>query len=203
MNLSVCKSIEEVRENINGVDEYITKKGFDNSSVKLLPKGTVLIAMIGEGKTRGQSSILDIDATINQNIAGIITDNELIVPEFLQLWFISNYNNNRNVGSGTGPQALNCDRVRELPFVLPPSEEQHEIVSRVEKLFSLADSLKAKYEKAMERVEKIEQSVLAKAFRGELVEPDANDEPAEELLKRILEQKAKLEGGKIRKKKRI
>jgi len=54
----------------------------------------------------------------------------------------------------------------------------------------------------MERVEKIEQSVLAKAFRGELAEQDPNDEPAEELLKRILAEKAKLEGqGKKRKRK--
>lgn len=57
-----------------------------------------------------------------------------------------------------------------------------------------------KYKKAMERVDKIEQAVLAKAFRGELVEPDPSDEPAEELLKRIVEEKAKLEGGRKRKK---
>ncbi len=187
---------------IKAAEEYITKKGFDKSSVKLLPKGTVLIAMIAEGKTRGQSAILDIEATINQNIAGIVIDHGLIVSEFLQLWFILNYNKNRNVGSGTGPQALNCDRVRELPFVLPPIEEQHEIVRRVEKLFTFADSLEIKYNKAIERVEKIDQSILAKAFRGELVEPDPNDEPAEDLLKRILEEKAKLEGGKKARKKK-
>ncbi|MGB2769491.1 MAG: hypothetical protein WBC88_07170, partial [Candidatus Zixiibacteriota bacterium] len=84
----------------------------------------------------------------------------------------------------------------------PSIQEQQEIILRVEKLFYLADSLEAKYKKAMERVEKTEQSVLAKAFRGELVEPDPNDEPAEELLKRILAQKAKLEvKRKTRKKK--
>ncbi|HOK03204.1 MAG TPA: type I restriction endonuclease subunit S, partial [Spirochaetota bacterium] len=71
-----------------------------------------------------------------------------------------------------------------------------EIVRRVEKLFALADSIEEKYKKAYERLEKLEQAILAKAFRGELVEPDPNDEPAEELIKRILVEKAKLDDGK-------
>lgn len=55
----------EVRNNhIWETKEYITQEGYDNSSVKM-SKGTVLIAMIGEGKTRGQTSLLEIDATIN------------------------------------------------------------------------------------------------------------------------------------------
>jgi type I restriction enzyme S subunit len=61
----------------------------------------------------------------------------------------------------------------------------------VEKLFAIANSLEEKYKTAIARVEKIEQSVLAKAFRGELVDPDPSDEPAENLLKRILAVRAK------------
>ncbi|NTU45844.1 MAG: hypothetical protein HGA99_10100 [Chlorobiaceae bacterium] len=56
----------------------------------------------------------------------------------------------------------------------------------------LADSLETKYIKAIQRVEKIEHSVLSKAFKGELTGPDPNDEPATELLNRILEEKAKI-----------
>ncbi|GHV76564.1 type I restriction endonuclease MjaXP subunit S [Spirochaetia bacterium] len=171
------------------VKEHISDQGYENSSVKILPKGTVLIAMIGEGKTRGQSSILDIDATINQNISGIEISHKKVIPEYLQMWFIMNYDKNREIGSGTGPRALNCDRVRELPFILPPTEEQQEIVCRVEQLFAVVDSLEEKYQSAMSRVNKIEQAVLAKAFRGELAEADPDDESAEELLKRILGEK--------------
>lgn len=80
-----------------------------------------------------------------------------------------------------------------LFHLLPPIEEQNEIVRRVEKLFAIADSLENKYKKAIERIEKIEQAVFSKAFRGELVEADPKDEPAEELLKRILAEKEKLE----------
>lgn len=65
----------EVRNNIIYCSkECISQNGYENSSVKLLPKGTVLIAMIGEGKTRGQSAVLDVPATTNQNIAAIIIE---------------------------------------------------------------------------------------------------------------------------------
>jgi len=104
---------------------------------------------------------------------------------------------------GSSYPAIKKDDLISRFIPLPPLEEQQEIVRRVEKLFALADSIEEKYKKAYERVEKLEQAILAKAFRGELVEPDPNDEPAEELLKRILEEKAKLERdqrGKKRKK---
>ena len=96
----------------------------------------------------------------------------------------------------TAQKNINLGILNEIVFSCSPIEEQSEIVRRVEKLFSLADSLEAKYKAAMARVEKIEQAVLAKAFRGELVESDPSDEPAEELPKRIMAEKAKLEGEK-------
>ena len=92
--------------------EYITALGFENSSVSLLPIGTVLIAMIGEGKTRGQSAILDIEATINQNIAAINIEHGYLKPEYLQYWLKYRYEANRVAGSGTGPKALNGQKVR-------------------------------------------------------------------------------------------
>lgn len=79
------------------------------------------------------------------------------------------------------------------PITFPPIEEQKEIVKQVEKLFAWADKVEAHYQKAKEQVDKLTQSVLAKAFRGELVPQDPNDEPAEKLLERILKEKAKME----------
>ena len=68
---------------------------------------------------------------------------------------------------------------------VPPLPEQQEIVRRVEELFALADRLEARVGKARGQVDKLTQSILAKAFRGELVPQDPNDEPAEKLLARI------------------
>ncbi|WP_281415287.1 restriction endonuclease subunit S [Geobacter hydrogenophilus] len=181
----------EVRNNIiTGTRETISKDGYDNSSVRLLPSGTVLLAMIGEGKTRGQTAVLEIGATINQNIAAVVIDSEIIASKYLWYWFQCQYETTRQSGSGSGPQALNCQRVRELPLNLPPLPEQHEIVRRVEALFTLADQLEGRYQKAKAHVDRLTQSILAKAFRGELVPQDPNDEPASVLLERIRVEKS-------------
>jgi type I restriction enzyme, S subunit len=176
----------EVRNNIiSTTRECITRQGFDNSSVRILPPGTILLAMIGEGKTRGQTAMLEIEATINQNIAAIDLSHEQIVPTYLWRWFQYQYEITREQGSGSGPQALNCQRVRELPLLLPPLAEQQEIVNRLEALFKTADALEARYGTAKAHVDKLTQSILAKAFRGELVPQDPNDESASILLDRI------------------
>lgn len=149
--------------------EGISQKGYNNNSVRLFPTGTVLIAMIGEGKTRGQSAILDIEACINQNIAAVVIDHGFIDPGYLWYWFQGQYEANRQAGSGSGPQALNCQRVRELPFNLPPLAEQAEIVRRVEALLKQADAIEARYRQARAFVDKLMPAALANAFRGELL----------------------------------
>jgi type I restriction enzyme S subunit len=69
-------------------------------------------------------------------------------------------------------------------------EEQQEIVHRVESLFKIADQLEERYSRAKEYVDKLTQSILAKAFRGELVPQNPNDEPASKLLERIKAERA-------------
>jgi type I restriction enzyme, S subunit len=184
----------EVRNNIiSSTRERISKSGYDNCSVQLLPSGTVLLAMIGEGKTRGQSAILEIEATINQNIAAIVVRHGLVESEFIWRWFQFQYDKTRERGSGSGPQALNCQRVREIPFVLAPLNEQKEIIRRVNELFVFADKIETRYKTAKWHVDRLPQSILAKAFRGELVPTEAElaeregrpYESAEQLLQRI------------------
>lgn len=176
----------EVRDNrIKTTKEKISQAGFESSSVRLLPPGTVLVAMIGEGKTRGQSALLEIEATINQNIAAVVPVPAVLASEYLWFWFQSQYELNRLAGNGTGPQALNCQKVRELPLNLPPPEEQTEIVRRVELLFAYADRLEARLRSAQTAANRLTPALLAKAFRGELVPQDPNDEPAAELLRRL------------------
>lgn len=169
--------------------ECISQAGFDNSSVRMLPPGAVLIAMIGEGKTRGQSALLSLAACINQNVAGVVVLSSYLESRYLWRWFQAQYETTRLQGNGTGPQALNCQRVREIPVNLPPLAEQLEIVRRVETLFAVADRLEARLTQAQTAVDRLTPSLLAKAFRGELVPQDPADEPAAELLKRLAPQR--------------
>jgi type I restriction enzyme S subunit len=90
---------------------------------------------------------------------------------------------------GTTMENLNQKLFGAMPISLPPLPEQKEIIRRVEALFKKADEIEARYKKAKAFVDRPTQSILAKAFRGELVPQDPNDEPASELLKRIREER--------------
>jgi type I restriction enzyme S subunit len=92
---------------------------------------------------------------------------------------------------GVSQSNINAQILSAFTIPLPPLPEQQEIVRRVEKLFARADSIKEKYQNAAQYIEKLEQALLAKAFRGELAEADANDESAEALLERIRAGKGK------------
>lgn len=178
----------EVKNNIiYETAEKITQEGFENTSVKLLPIGTVLIAMIGEGKTRGQSAILNIPATTNQNVAAIIIDENHIKSKFLWYWLQMNYAKNREKGGGSGPQALNCQRVRELDFTVPSIAEQTEIVRILDDLLAKEQQAKEAAEAVLAQIDLIKKSILARAFRGELGTNDPTEESAIELLKLVIQ----------------
>ncbi|MEE1211779.1 MAG: restriction endonuclease subunit S [Treponema sp.] len=158
----------EVSNNIiEATNECITEEGYNNSSVKKLPIGTVLIAMIGEGKTRGQTSVLNIEATTNQNIAAIIINHGHVEPRFLWYWLQKEYKNNRTAGNGSGPQALNCQRVRELPFVLPSLHEQQEIVRILDTVLEKESRAKEAAQTVLDQITLLKKSILSRAFRGE------------------------------------
>ena len=105
--------------------------------------------------------------------------------------------------SSAGHKRISISDIREIIIPLPPLEEQKKIVRQVDRLFALAYKLEAHYHKAKTRIDKLSQSILTKTFHGELVPQDPNDEPAEKLLERIMEEKAKMEGGGWQKAKRI
>lgn len=101
---------------------------------------------------------------------------------------------------GVGNQDLGLTRMIFMTIPLPPLEEQKEIAKRVKQLFAFSEKLEARYIKAKTMIDKLPQSILAKAFRGELVAQDPNDEPASVLLERIKKEKEKLAAEKKGKK---
>ena len=101
------------------IDEWITEDGLKNSSAKIVPKGDILIAMIGQGKTRGQVAILEIDAATNQNAAAIqLLEGANQGYVYQQLLF--QYEKIRNISNSSGQQNLNLEIIKSirLPKVL-------------------------------------------------------------------------------------
>ena len=123
--------------------EGITEEGLRNSSVDLHPSGTVLLGMIGEGKTRGQVSILDIAACNSQNSAAIRVSETGLLPEYVFHFLWGQYDATRRIGSGNNQPALNKLRVQEINFPLPPLAEQHRIVAEVERRLSVVQQAEA------------------------------------------------------------
>ncbi len=99
---------------------------------------------------------------------------------------------------GVSQSNINAQKLRDFPFLLPPLAEQAEIVRRVEALFALADRLEARYRAALASFDRLTPALLAKAFRGELVPQDPNDEPASVLLERVRAERAAAGAGKAR-----
>ena len=114
-------------------------------------------------------------------------DSTKALPSFVayRLAATKTYQDMSELVHGATRPRVNLSQLRAYEVSLPPMSEQREIVRRVDELLALVDGLERKYRAAVERVEKLTPAVLAKAFRGELVPQDPNDEPAERLLERI------------------
>lgn len=96
--------------------KFITKKGVENSSAKIFPKDTILMAMYGA--TAGQVSLMDIEACTNQAICAIIPENQKLVP-YLKFSLHKMYEYLVNLSSGSARDNLSQDKIRDLSFVIP------------------------------------------------------------------------------------
>lgn len=177
-------------ESVRAASEYVTDAAIKAHRLKRFPVGTLLVAMYGEGKTRGQVTELAIEATINQACAAIVVDESKALRSFVKLALQANYMEMRELAEGGNQPNLNLAKIKGFPLRLPPLSEQQEIARRVAVLFSCAVRLEARLGVGLSAVEALTPAVLAKAFRGELVPQDSHDEPAAELLKRLAEQRS-------------
>jgi type I restriction enzyme S subunit len=169
---------------IHQTRENITEKGL-GSATRLHPPGTVLLAMIGEGKTRGQVAILDAAAAHNQNSAAIRLDKHRCLPEWLFYVLMARYEETRHASSGGNQPALNSRRVRAIPIPLPSLNQQHRIVGDIDRQLSLIDAMTAELDRVVPRSAALHTSILEQALTGTLVPQDPNDEQASVLLERI------------------
>ena len=157
----------EVRFNsIHKTNEQITDHGLAHTSTNVHPIGTVMLAMIGEGKTRGQAAILNVEAAHNQNTAAILVSKTPCSPKYIYYFLQLNYENTRRVGSGNNQKALNKARVRALRFPFTSFAEQKVIVSTIESRLSVCDSIEQTVDAALAQAEALRQSILKKAFEG-------------------------------------
>jgi type I restriction enzyme, S subunit len=116
-----------------------------------------------------------------------------VLPRSIAFWIASVPCQNwlAGVAKGVAYTGINIAELKLLPVAIPSLAEQAEIIRRVDARFAVADQIQARFERARQQVDKPTPSILARAFRGELVPQDPDDEPAEALLERIGQQKTR------------
>lgn len=185
-NVPWVKTGEVRNSDIYESEEYITDLAIKETNAKIFPPDTLLIAMYGEGKTRGQIGRLKIKAATNQACAALVNIKlPYITNQYVFYFLLNNYSELRAEAVGGNQPNLNLGIIKEWDLPLPSEKEQAEIVRRVEALLELSDNVEAKYKSAQDKIDKLAQSILAKAFRGELVPQVPTDEPASALYEKI------------------
>jgi len=120
---------------ISDTEEKITPTGLANSAARLFPAGTLLMAMYGQGITRGRVGLLRIDASTNQACASITpTDEKQISSVFLYYFFEYHYEDLRTLGHGANQRNMNAALIRSFPLMLPKPDEQAAVVAAFESL---------------------------------------------------------------------
>ncbi|MDY9196096.1 restriction endonuclease subunit S [Escherichia coli] len=136
---------------IQNTTEHITQKAVDETNVSIYPPGTLIIAMYGQGKTRGQITELLISAGTNQACAAIRlieTDNEH--RKFIKLFFEKSYDDLRSLAAGGAQPNLNVAKISQTVIPLPPKREQNRIVSIVGELLIYCDKLRKNIQTAQQ-----------------------------------------------------
>lgn len=179
----------------------IRTKNFGNETTKFISEekaqelwahrvepGDLLITKMGDPP--GDVAVFPLDRPISVITADCIrikVNPEIVSIKLLSLFIESSLIRSliKEITAGIAQQKISLQRFRSMPLPIPPLDEQQEIVRRVESLFAYADRLEAHYQAACIQIERLTPVLLAKAFRGELVPQDPNDEPASALLERI------------------
>lgn len=190
-------------EVVTSASEHVTKLAVSECRLELYPAGTLLVAMYGEGKTRGKCAELAFPSTINQAIAAIGFEGAALeVRPHVKTFFLDAYEAMRQQASGGVQPNLNLQIIKALPVPLPPLEEQSEIQEQLQKQLFSYGRFKDSIEMALAQAAAQRKNVLKAAFAGQLVPQDPSDEPASELLARIRAERASNDGSANRRRRK-
>jgi type I restriction enzyme S subunit len=155
------------KETVNSATEFITELALKQTNVKLFPSGTLLVALYGEGKTRGKVTELLISATTNQACAALLFgESEALLRPFIKLFFRHNYDSMRRLAAGGVQPNLSVSLIRESFIPLPPLAEQKRIVAKVDELMLICDQLEKQLDSQRKGRRQLLEALLHEALEG-------------------------------------
>ena len=140
----------------------ITEEALSNSSARWVQPGALVIALAGQGKTKGMVAQMGMTATCNQSMAAIAPRQELH-ERYLYWWIVSNYQNIRNMGGGDLRDGLNLVHIGSIPVPVPSTLEQQRIADYLDAQTAKIDALIGKQEKLIETLAERRQAVISHA----------------------------------------
>jgi type I restriction enzyme, S subunit len=173
---------------ISDSEEKISRQAVEKSSAKIFPKGSVGIAMYGA--TIGKLAIWRIDASTNQACAVAKIDTSILFNEFLYYFLLSEKSSLIKAGKGGAQPNISQGVIKSWSINLPPFNEQHRIVAKIEELFSEIDKGVESLKTAKAQLQVYRQALLKHAFEGKLTAQWRSNNPdkvvpAAELLRSI------------------
>ncbi len=144
-NIPWIKTTEVRNDIIYDTEEKITEEAISNSSAKLYPKDSLIVAMYGQGATRGRTAKLGIRASTNQACAVLFNiDNSIIDTDYLWVYLMNEYERLRALASGNNQPNLNAQMIKNYNVVVPPFAIQNKIKDRVQEMKFQIKELKEK-----------------------------------------------------------
>lgn len=151
------------QKRIKTPSSFITEQAVEKSSTKWVPKDSLLMALAGQGKTKGTVAILEIDATCNQSMAAIIPERQKIKTNFLYYWLDSNYKRIRGLAGSEQRDGLNLQIIGGIYCPIPSIQEQSQIAQYLDHQTNLIDQLITKKENLVQLLQEQRQAIINEA----------------------------------------
>lgn len=159
------KSGEVNNSVITSSDEKISNSVFKGTNVKIIPINTILIALSGQGKTRGRVGILKIEAFINQHIAALINEEmHWETKVFIYYSLLNQYHHLREISGENTRNTINLNTLKNIIVSLPPINEQATIIKLIEDVLNLAEKINQDYQKEQYEQQKLQTSILSSFY---------------------------------------
>ena len=164
------------------IPETITDKALEETSVKLNPTGSVLIAMYGA--TIGKIGILTFPATTNQACCACV-DYKAVTPKYLFYFLLSHKEEFVKMGGGGAQPNISKEKIISTLIPIPPIAEQNRIADEIERLITYIEAIELNQGRLEQFLKLCKERILDMALSGQLIPQDQDDEPAIELLRKI------------------
>ena len=152
-------------EFVENAETYITQKAVEECRLRLYPPGTLIVALYGQGKTRGQVAEIQIEATINQACAALVFIDSLeLIKGYVKLVLRKQYVELRSLAAGGAQPNLNIAKIKNALIPLPSLEEQKRIVEKVDALMNLCNQLEEKIGDSQKNAETLMDAFLIKLW---------------------------------------